>query len=210
MWFFISNIVFILCNLPLLLFLFLFERSDINNYTLLFSICLLPLAPALTALMYTMNRLIALKSISVLKDYFRSYRLNFLQAIKTGSIQIILVLSLITYLNKAHNMSHGYLITPFLYVLLFLILMMSLYIYPILAKFHIKVIDAYKAALILTITKPVNTFTNLLILMFGIILFEVRASVAILFIASVICYLLMYSQKRIFQTLESSRQSHSS
>lgn len=202
MSFFISNLIFVVCNLPIILFLFLFDIKDVGNYTPLFMLCLLPLAPSLTALLYTMNRLIKFKSISVFRDYFRAYKQNFSISIKTGAIQIILIVSLLTNLNKLHKLSWGYLITPFMYVILFLLCMMCLYLYPLIAKFHIRLLEAYKASLILTITKPLNTITNILIFMFALILFQIKASYAILFTASIICYLIMLNQKRIFEDIE--------
>lgn len=202
MTFFIGNLLFAICNLPIILFLFLFDIKDINSYTPLFLLCLLPIAPALTALLYTMNRFNKLKSVSIFKDYFRSYKQNFIMALKAGGIQIILMLSILTNLNRLHKLSWGYMITPFMYIMLFLITMMSLYLYSLIAKFHINLLEAYKASLILTITKPLHTFTNILIFIFALVLFQIKASYMTLFAASLICYLLMFNQRKILEDIE--------
>lgn len=57
-YFFTINLLFIISNLPILLFLLFVGAGQIRECLPLFLLYLVPMAPALSSVMYTMNRLI--------------------------------------------------------------------------------------------------------------------------------------------------------
>ena len=70
-YFFTVNLLFILSNIPVLLFLLFVGAGKIRECLPLFLLCLVPTAPALSAVMYAMNRLIQGTEGRALRDYKR-------------------------------------------------------------------------------------------------------------------------------------------
>lgn len=208
LWLFLGNTFFIVFNIPILCFLMLTDIKELDRLVPLCSLCLLPVAPSVTALLSVMNKLVKYKSISVYKDYIHAYKRNFSLSIKAGSIYILLFVAIFTNLNVLKHYTWSYYFTPFLYVILFLLIMMLLYTFPLIAGYHIKISSLFTTSLLLTIAKPLFTFTNLLILLFGLILLKVKLSYAILFIFSLSAYMLMMNQSRLFAEMTRTEQTN--
>lgn len=202
MWLFLTNIFFIFCNIPLLLFLFFVGASGISKYILLFDLCILPLGPSITALLYTMGKLVRTKDIYLFKDYFKAYKENFLQSLFIWFLQVCAVSMLYVNLEFFKKISYGYILTPILYICIFIIVIMSFYLYPIISRFHVKNMEVLKLSLVLTISRPLMTFGNVVILLFSLMLIEIKASIFILFIASITCFLIMFFERQLLKELE--------
>lgn len=91
-YFFTVNMLFVLSNIPVLLFLLFVGAGRIRECFPLFLMCLLSLAPALSAVMYAMNRLIHGIERNALKDYKKGYCRDFMQKIRLGVGQLFVVL----------------------------------------------------------------------------------------------------------------------
>ena len=91
-YFFTVNLLFIISNIPVLLFLLFVGAGQIRECLPLFLLCLIPMAPALSAVMYAMNRLIKGTERSALRDYKRGYCSDFLQKAGLGAGQLTVVL----------------------------------------------------------------------------------------------------------------------
>lgn len=72
-YFFTVNLLFVISNFPILLFLLFIGAGQIRECLPLFLLCLIPMAPALSAVMYTMNRLIHGTEGKAVKDYKRGH-----------------------------------------------------------------------------------------------------------------------------------------
>ena len=91
-YFFTINILFIVSNLPVLLFLLFVGAAQIRECLPLFLLCLVPMAPALSSVMYGMNRLIHGVEGGAFHDYKKGYCTDFLQKIGLGAGQMLVVL----------------------------------------------------------------------------------------------------------------------
>ena len=72
-YFFIINLLFIVSNIPALLFLLFVGAGQIRECLPLFLLCLLPMAPALSAVMYAMNRIIRGTEGKAIRDYRKGF-----------------------------------------------------------------------------------------------------------------------------------------
>lgn len=202
MWFFIGNLYFLICNLPLCFFFIFIGIKNVDTALPLFLLVSLPFGPAVTALLYVMGKLVKEKDLSITKSFFTSYKNNFKQSLLLWTLQLLLLT--ILHLNiQFFSISYfGYLLIPFFYIAIFLISVLGLYAYPLIAKFHISLLEVIKASLTISIYKFPITIGNLIILIFAMILIDAKPSYAVLFISSITCYLLMFLQKDLHKELE--------
>lgn len=91
-YFLLVNLLFVISNIPILLFLLFVGASQIRECLPLFLLCLVPMAPALSAVMYTMNRLIHGTERTAWKDYKKGYCSDFVQKIVLGAGQLLVIL----------------------------------------------------------------------------------------------------------------------
>ena len=91
-YFFIVNVLFVISNIPVLLFLLFVGAGQIRECLPLFLVCLIPMAPALSAVMYAMNRLIQGVEGNALRDYKKGYVRDFLQKAELGAGQMLVLL----------------------------------------------------------------------------------------------------------------------
>ncbi|EOS27372.1 hypothetical protein C806_00353 [Lachnospiraceae bacterium 3-1] len=91
-YFFIVNLLFVISNIPILLFLLFVGASQILECLPLFLLCLVPMAPALSAVMYSMNHLIHGTERKAFRDYKKGYCSDFMQKICLGAGQMFVIL----------------------------------------------------------------------------------------------------------------------
>lgn len=75
LWYVIgANLLFLLSNLPAILFFLFVGASQVRTCLPFFLLCMVPAGPALSALFYTMNRLLSKTETGVWRDYRKAYR----------------------------------------------------------------------------------------------------------------------------------------
>ena len=90
-YFFTVNLLFIVSNIPVLLFLLFVGAGQIRECLPLFLLSLLPMAPALSAVMYAMNRLIRGTQRGALRDYKKGYCSDLLQKAGLGMGHLLVI-----------------------------------------------------------------------------------------------------------------------
>lgn len=205
-WFFSANFYFALLNLPLLWMLFNIAVSGTTALSdeesiLLFASCI-TIAPSATALFSVMGKLLRSKDISVTKDFFKAYKSSFLQATFLGAIEMFILYAL--YIDAQFLFYKNYppftrVIVAILFVLVFSV---GLYIFPIVSRFYLKSKDVVKYAVYYTFKKPQTTFFNLAsFFIVGFIFFKI-SSYVLLFMGSIICFLIMFYEQNILLEIE--------
>ncbi|MCX7884491.1 MAG: YesL family protein [Caloramator sp.] len=201
-YFFVSNICFVLTSFPLILTIAAYKEKIFSEGFIFFAIAFLFEGPAIVALLSVMGKLIREKDINTVKDYFKSYRVNFLQALFVWSIQFLIIFALVEDIRIVSYIGHGKFLVPVFYVLLFLVLLMGMYMYPILTRFYFKMKDLIKFSMFFLIVKIKNTLILSLIL---ILISQIMLYVSILcffIFASFIAFGVMYIQKNVINDLE--------
>jgi uncharacterized membrane protein YesL len=198
--FFITNFWFLVMVLPLALYMYKFEGNISIPIMLLLSILM---GPAITTLFSIMGKFLREGEIAPTKDFFHFYKLNFLQSLLVGVILNIAIS--IAYFDMDYFSSSGN--KPFSYfflVLLVLVIMLSMYIYPIISRYNIRIGHLFKISINLLIKKIYISLTciSIIIIVFGILRISRLSLIALLFGASIICYLIMRIERKMIDELE--------
>ena len=205
-WFFMGNLYFLLLNIPLLFILIVFLSNGTKalpgGFNSIIIICCIPIAPAATALLSVMGKLIREKDIYITKDFFKAYKANFFQSLYFGALEIVLICILFIDIRFLISSSYPRILTAFIFIVIAFIISMSLYVFPIISRFYLGTKDILKTAAYYTIRKIHVTILNFSIfLVVGFIFFKVHTFVLV-FASSIICYLLMFYQQKILLEIE--------
>ena len=205
-WFFLGNLYFLLLNIPLLFILIVLLANGSSplpeGFSTIVVICCIPIGPAATALLSVMGKLIREKDINVTKDFFKAYKTNFFQSLFFWALEIVMIFVLFIDVRFFISSSFPRILTFFIFVVIAFIFLMSLYVFPIISRFYLGTKDILKTAAYYTIRKFHITILNFAsFLVVGFVFFKVSTFVLV-FISSIICYLLMFYQQKILLEIE--------
>lgn len=198
--FFITNLWFLVMISPLVIYSYKFEGNISIPILLLLSILV---GPAITTLFSIMGKLIREGEIAPTKDFFHFYKLNFLQSLLVGVILNILIS--IIYFDMNYFSSKGNFYISYLFLaFLALVIMLSLYIYPIISRYNIKIMHLFNISIKLLIKKMHISITciAIIIIVLGLLRITRLSLIGILFGASIICYIIMRIEKKTINELE--------
>ncbi|WP_347452260.1 DUF624 domain-containing protein [Candidatus Arthromitus sp. SFB-mouse] len=200
-WFFILNLLFWIFNIPIILFFMFIGISRITTYFPLFLVCLLPTAPIFTVLLYCVNKLYKNKNISILSDFIRGFKLNFIQALVVWIIELIILF--IIYSNiKFFTLIFDSLVLNGLFIgILILLGIITPFLFLIISRFSMKNLDVLKLGFTLAFTRPILTITNTLLILVFLILFELNSAI-LLFVSSIFAFCLVFINRTVFSELE--------
>lgn len=198
--FFVTNLWFLVMISPIIMYMYFFSGHISIPIVLLLSILI---GPAVTTLFSLMGKLIREKEISSTKDFFHFYKLNFLQGLVVGIILNILISICYFDVNYFSSMGNKYMSYLFL-AFLVLIMMLSMYIYPIISRYNIKIRHLFKLSINLLFKKIYISLScmSMIIIVIGIIRVARVSLVGALFGSSIICYLIMKIQEKTIDELE--------
>ncbi|MGH4123350.1 MAG: YesL family protein [Clostridium sp.] len=205
-WFFSGNFYFCLLNIPLLfILLVVISNGGVPIppwFAFIIILCCIPIGPAATALLSVMGKLIREKDISITKDFFKAYKANFFQSLFFWTIELLIIG--ILFINTKFFISKGYpqIVTSLIFIIIAFIFLISLYVFPIISRFYLGWKDILKTAAYYSIKKIHITLLNFAsFLVIGFVLYKV-SNFILLFMASAICYLLMFYQQKILLEIE--------
>ncbi len=202
-YFVIVNLLFVVSNIPVLLFLLFAGASQIRECLPLFLLCLLPMAPALSAVMYAMNRLIHDTQGSGLRDYKKGYCCDFLQKVRLGAGQLAVILICWTNI-EFFTLQFRVLPLAILFILLFAAAILATpNLYMLSSRYEMGNIQIVKTAVTLLVARPASTLGNLAAFAVLLAAFEVSAGTTVLFMGSAYGFLVMFMNQGIMQKLES-------
>lgn len=202
-YFFGVNLLFIISNVPALLFLLFVGGGRIRECLPLFLLCLVPLAPALSAVMYSMNRMIHGIQRGALRDYKKGYSQDLGQKVRLGAGQLFAVLLCWTNI-EFFSVQLRILPLAIVFILLFAVtILVTPNLYMLVSRYDMKNMQIVKTAVTLLIAKPAATLGN--IVAFAVILaaFELWAGTTVLFMGSVYGFLVMFMNQGVMRELES-------
>lgn len=204
LWYIIGvNFLFLLSNLPVLLFFLFVGSSQIRTCLPLFLLCMVPMGPALSAVFYTMNRLLAKTESGAWKDYKKAYQDDWAQKFLLALFQMA-VLFLFEINIEFFALQFPFLPLMAVFVVLFAVtILVTPNLYLLASRYRMRNRDIIKSALILMVTKPVSTLGNIVALGVILMLFELKAGTAVLFIGSAYGFLVAFMNQRVLQSLES-------
>lgn len=202
-WYFIAaNIMFVLSNIPVLFFLLFVGIGNMREYLPFFLLCLVPMAPTLSALFYTMNRLLNGVDSGAIKWYVKGYKSDFLQKLKLGIGQVVVILILWTNI-EFFTLQFPMLSLAIVFIVLFAAaVLVTPNLYLLISRYEMKNMQIVKTALTLLIVRPVSTLGNVAALGIVLAAFEIAAGTAVLFIGSIYGFLVVFMNQRVMKQLE--------
>lgn len=190
-------------NLDNPIFTFLGKLFDIMVLSLVYIICCIPvitIGSATTALYYTIVKVIRKNRGYLMKEFFRSFKDNF----KIGTISwiFILLFSLILYINNQITQQMEGTMGVVLYYTYrsaaILILITTLYLFPVLSRFQLGVWQLFKTSFFLSIKHlPSTILLVLLAVIFG--LASYLTIILILFAPALCLYVSSFLLERVFK-----------
>lgn len=201
-YFFTVNLLFVISNFPILLFLLFIGAGQIRECLPLFLLCLVPMAPALSAVMYTMNRLIHGTEGKAVKDYKKGYCSDFLQKIGLGAGQMLVIIMCWTNIEFFTLQVRIFPFTIIFMILFAVAVLVTPNLYMLASRYEMKNIQIVKTAVTLFIAKPVFTLGNLVALAALLVAFEISAGTTVLFMGSVYGFLVMFMNQGVMHSLE--------
>lgn len=196
------NVLFLLSNIPLLLFVFSVGLSEIRTYLPLFLLCLVPLGPALSAVFFAMNRLLHQYDTTAWNDYQEGYTDTWGQKMAISASHMLLIWMFWTNI-EFFGMTCPIFPLMILFVVLFAAMVLATpNLYLLTARYQMSFRDIWKGALMITITRPLLTLSNCIIFAFALMLLEVRAGTMVLFLASIYGFLTVFMNQPVFKMLD--------
>lgn len=192
-YFLISNLLFLIMNLVFFIGQ-LYIPLSISSILLYFLI-LIPTGPSITALFFTMRKLVIEKNISVAKTYFRAYKENFWDTMKYWVIQLaiftVLMVDFLFVLDK------GYTLLAIITALVLIVLVvMTINSFLILSTFEVSIKNLYIFSFLMIFHSLIKSVSNLSILIGFSAIWYLIPSLATLFIFSLIVYYLVKNNKQ--------------
>lgn len=202
-YFFTVNLLFVISNFPILLFLLFIGAGQIRECLPLFLLCLIPMAPALSAVMYTMNRLIHGTEGKAVKDYKKGYCSDFLQKVGLGAGQMLVIIMCWTNIEFFALQVRIFPFTIIFMILFAAAVLVTPNLYMLASRYEMKNIQIAKTAVTLLIAKPVSALGNIVALGVVLAAFEISAGTTVLFMGSVYGFLVMFMNQSVLRKLES-------
>ncbi|WHZ03209.1 YesL family protein [Neobacillus sp. YX16] len=199
---FMTNIYFMLSNI-ICLFFFMTLEPAFSNITIYF-LALIPTGPTISALFYSIGKLIREKELSPLNDFFHGYKINFKDTMKFWLPLLVVLYILIVdlhYFNSNLSTINNVLSVVFL-IGIILIMIISINAFLISAGYKFRLKDIWKLSVYYSFMKVKITFGNISIVIITLFLLLITSNFLILFIASLICYAFMLNSKGLLEDIQ--------
>lgn len=197
-----TNIYFILSNI-IFLFFFMTLTPTFSNISIYF-LALIPTGPSISALFYSIGKLIREKELSPLKDFFYGYKINLKDTLKFW-IPLLLVFYIlivdIQYFNANASTGHSVLSVLFL-IGIVLLLVVLLNAFLINAGFSFRTKDVWKLSVYYSFKKLKITFGNIGMVIITLFLTTITSNFLIIFTASLVCYVFMLNSKSVLEDIK--------
>lgn len=137
-----------------------FDIMILSFIYLLFCIPIVTIGPATTALYYTVVKVIRKNRGYVFREFFKSFRENFKVGAIAGTILVLLGLLLFVNLRVTKGMNTT-MASVLSYMYLsgeFLLLCTGIYLFPVLSRFQLGVVQLFKTSFLLAVKHLPTTF----------------------------------------------------
>ncbi|MGP4041434.1 YesL family protein [Gracilibacillus sp. D59] len=203
-WLLILNFLFVITNI-LLFAAFILLIPSISN-AILYYIAIIPSGPAFAALLHSLSVLARNNEVAPVEEFFKAYKTNFWDVLKvwlpiiTGFFILIID---IQYFNQNPTVLYQILNGIFL-VILFVMVIFAFYALVITTHYKFRLRDIYRLSLYYFFTWIKRTTGNMGILFLTIVLMFFTSDFIILFISSLVAWLLILNTKPIIQDIKTS------
>ncbi|PGY09666.1 YesL family protein [Bacillus sp. AFS031507] len=150
-----------------------YETFMLNLLWFIGSLPIVTIGVSTSALYYVYGKKVRENSYNIYSDFIKGYKENFKQALPIGAVITIILSFSIYNIFKLNKMGSAYLwLQGFQLFIIFQILLISVFIFPLIARVNMKLIDILKNSLILTYKHIVISTTSVALLI-ALILFTI-------------------------------------
>lgn len=164
-----------------------------------FSILIIPMGAATTSLFYVTTRRISNKEGYLFRDFWKSFKTNFVQSTLVW-LMILFLGSILVWniMNISIVGKMGTIILPFQICFLIELVLVTIYIFPIIARFQMKMKDLIKTAFFMA---NKHLLTSVLCLIIGVVIVVATYVMPLLFLVgmSIFAFATSYFFMRIFK-----------
>ncbi len=197
----LANVFFLITNLPSILVIIFAPFLTTVTFTLAISGSMIIGAPGAVALFSVMDKLFREKDINPAKDFFKAYKIGFIQSLAMGAL-IIVVINIL-YVDMIFFTGTGirainYIITA---LIIYLALVLS-YAYAIIGKFYLRLRDVLALSMYYSLRRFPITLANGAVILFLLWLI-LNVSIFFSFIGfSLAAYAIMFLQRGMLKLIE--------
>ena len=201
-WLLLTNVYFIFANV-IFIFFFMTLKPTFSNIIIYF-LALIPSGPAITALCYSMDKLVRTKELSPTRDFFYGYKTNIKATFSSWLIILVVFFILLIDLQYFRNSTTemGQILSIVIFILSIMWTIISLNAMLINSRFKFRTRDMFKLAVYYSFRKFKSTIGGILILFILGFLTMVTTDFLVIFVSSIVGYLMMLNSKEILTDIQ--------
>ncbi|MEH7093727.1 YesL family protein [Neobacillus vireti] len=196
-WFLMLNLYFAIANIPFILALSTLQFIPSNM--IYYFITLIPMGPALAALMASLNKIVVEKDISVTKDFWKFFKGGFPASILLWTITLALLFILTIDIAVFMDKSLFAIVSPLFIILSLLLLNMVICGLVIMTKTNHKLKSLFILSFYYSIKKFYITILNTVLACFFIFILLIKPVFAFMVLPSLIFFLIVRNSSLVFQ-----------
>lgn len=202
-WFLLGNIYFWIMNIPYLFVSLTMSLSGNVDVNVILILSLIPMGPALTALLSVIGTLIREGDINLTKDFFRAYKESLFDSLFFWTLGLIILFVIkIDGILIASNPNLHFL-SIFTTIISYICIASAFYIFPIISRFHLRKMSIVRLSFKYLIKRAyICIIAFIIIYLLGIISNKSFQVVIALFSVSIVTYIIMYLQKGVLKEIE--------
>ncbi len=205
-WFLLGNFYFWILNIPFIFVMLGFvSYGTVDMYMIIIlMLSSIPIGPALTALLSVMGKLTREGDIDATKDFFKAYKVNFLDSVFFWTLGIIILTLAWIELLYFNNYSSLILVKIMPTIIIFICISIWFHIFPIISRFYLKKKEVLALSLTYMIKKIYVCIVSIAAaFILWIVFIKIRfVMILLLFFVSIICYLIMLMEKSMILDIE--------
>jgi uncharacterized membrane protein YesL len=171
---------------------------------IIYFLALIPSGPAITALCYSMDKLVRTKELSPTRDFFYGYKTNIKGTFSVWLVILIVYFILLIDLQYFRNSptEMGQILSIVIFVLSLMWTIISLNAMIINSKFKFRIRDIFKLAVYYSFRKFKSTIGGVLILFIFGFLTTVTTDFLVIFVSSLVAYFMMMNSREIILDIQ--------
>lgn len=202
-WFLQGTLYFWIMNIPYLFVSSIMRQNGNVDINVILILSLIPMGPALTALLSVMGKLTREGDISFTKDFFKAYKENLFDSLFFWTLGIIMLFVIKIDKVLISSNSHLYFLNIVATIISIIFIALAFYVFPIITRFHLKKKDIIRLSFEFLIKK----FYICIVSAAAIYLFYIASNrifqfITIIFSISIISYIIMYLEKNMLKEIE--------
>ncbi|WP_234124855.1 DUF624 domain-containing protein [Clostridium hydrogenum] len=202
-WFLLGNIYFWVMNIPYLFVALTMSLNGNVDVNVILILSLIPMGPALTALLGVMGKLTRDGDVNLTKDFFKAYKENLFDSLFFWTLGLLILFVIKVDMVLIANNSHLYFLNIVTKIISYICIALAFYVFPIISRFHLKKMSIVRLSFEYLIKKVyICIISFAVIYLLGIISNKSFQVVMVLFSVSIVTYMIMYLQKGALKDIE--------